>query len=330
MRLREMQWILNAAIPDLNVGIRARESGGNRLVVGITATRGALNLLTRLDALRDGVAELLRGPLGAGLDEVSLPLQNANEVVASVESMKKRARLLLDALEQALPEERPDTFSIEFPLNSPISLKELRQEVEDIETIFEQPLFRLSKTQMGLAGVDSGSMVFDIALTVGASAIALGPALKVLSKLYEAAKDFMLFLRHIKRQDEENRMLRLQGDLLEKQVQLNAARTDAKLKLLTEGVVEEFPAGGEEGFHNALAKSIKMLAEKLDKGVTLKLASNLPESIVAVVSEDLLPPMTPTESSSADPVPLKQLTDGSTGTDDSQGDSGQPSGDGAD
>ena len=307
MRLRAIQWILGAALSGLDYRTHGRRGADGKVYVTVKEVptlRSALNLVAQIDQFRTEVDEIAKSPVfGPHYESVEVLEEDSNNVRALIHGLKDEMRLLKETVDQILPAERLDSFAIHIPLRDLMSLKDFLRELAELEEVFEQPLRRLTETELSLSGVDSGSVVIEfVATALDADATKALAGLKLVTILYEKSKDFLLFRQSLDRQREENRALGLANDMLELDLKLKEALVETKLQQLKVDMVKDFPEAAEENFRHVLGKSIRKLAEKLEHGMKLTLASNTPKSIAAIANEDLLAPKGVLEPS-ADPVP---------------------------
>lgn len=309
MRLREIQWILRAAIPVLSIEPKSQK--GNYLTVsGLRNIRRALEILGRIQQFSREAEKALKAPAfrSPHLDEVDLTQPEFADVRSQITGLQLRASILEQALSQVLPPEVPESFSFHIPIRENEPLQRLENDIADVREIFEQPLKRLADSGMTVAGVDTGSLVLEIAVTAGASAWAAKPALNLVARMYAGAKDLVLLRKRIAREDEERRKLELENDILEQAARVAKAETEAKLKHLVKEVCYDVPPEAlQENVENLIANSLRELADKLEAGARMQLPSNVSAEVGEIADQDLLAPVEALQPSS--PKQLPQSTE---------------------
>lgn len=315
MRLREIQWILKAAVPGLEV--HASDAWGSKdgqFYQTVTATRDLrerLWLLAKIDQFEQEAESVTEARIFlVGEDKVVVLKDEVTSLTSSVASLKKRASLLLAAIDQVLPPERPNSFSIHVPLEDSLSFKAMQAEIQEIYDIFEQPVRRFSGSDITVGGVDSGSWVIEIITTAFEADVTQAlAALKAASMIYDKAIHFMRFLQEREQNALEIESLKLDAKIKKMHAEVEEAKCAAFLKGLAEETCAAFPKVDGENFEVVVARSIKRLAEKLEAGVEMKLASNVPREIAQSANPGLLAPTGALNPAKVVEAP-KQITDG--------------------
>ena len=301
MRLRTIQWILGASVPELNYQESKRRGAEGQIYVTVASVnkmRIALERLAEVDAFATEAKSALRSVVFASqYDSVDVLESDSQSTKRAIERLAKRAQLVKQTIDQVLPVEEAASFSVSIPIEQGMTIDSLERELASIREIFEQPLRRIAKADMFIVGADSGSIVLDIATTAQALASLLDAdaakaiaGLRVVSVLYEKSKDFLLFRQELKQRDEQVRKLGLENDILELDRKVKEAETAAKLKQLQADIAEEFPEASDENFVLVMSKSVRKLAEKLEQGYVIRLAANTPEAIAERAAPEMLAP----------------------------------------
>ena len=332
MRLREVQWILKAAVPQLVVEGKSQRTHGNELFITIQLTGRLMRAVQRLQGLKvfaqEAKAILESVAFTSAYDDVEITSVDNQKLTSQVTSLQQRAAALLSVLDQILDDEEPSSFAYTLASpKKPRTPKETAEMVAGIEEIFGTTLRRLLATELRVGGFESGSEVVVLQLaaavlgtagTVGAAVKVARPALDFVARLYAGAKDLLQFRLQLAKGHEELRTLQLNNDMLENRKKVDDAATEAKLQQIARAITEAIRGdlvGPQENPHVLIQRSVGLLAEELEGGAIVQLPSNIPAGAARLAEElnatELLAPAG-TRKPAPDDAPLL-LTSGESG-----------------
>ncbi len=318
MRLREIQWILKAALPKLTVTRSNRRGVRNETyenVADLFQAEEALAELSKIDLFTQRAQKLAKEKIFSTVyDQADFLSEHVDRAEPMLNDLRFTGQNLLSAINQVLPEELPNSFSIHLPLAEPLSLKDFTEEVESLGAIFEQPLRRFAHTDMRLSTADSGSVVLEFAVGVGEVAAAITPALKAVGLIVGGSYAHLLFRQRLSQEAERTKMMAFQtqearAKALLAEEQLNAIKLESHVHQTAVEICMNFEEESGENFVIVVSQSVRRLTDKLEIGVQVKLASNAPKSVLAHAPPQMLPPNEALQPS-PDPSPPKQLTAG--------------------
>jgi hypothetical protein len=138
MRLREIQTIINTNLsrcePTAAQGKMLDNTSGLTLM-GLARSRACLEALGEVPQLAGLVKPLLATPfLMHHLEPVVVPSEVWSAFMSRVNTLKDRATMIKELIDQALPPQNPLSITIEIP--PPESLTDLKDLIEDIDLIF--------------------------------------------------------------------------------------------------------------------------------------------------------------------------------------------------
>lgn len=295
MRLREMVWTLERSLRGLKVR-KQQTRHGFVMVRAIPALREALEVASQFEPLRESALQAL-GHLvfTSAYSQTELQEKDANALDAAVGSVISRARIAKDLMEQLLPMEDPAAFAYQLPNVDGLTLKALSDRITSLEQLFEHPIKALSKAEVRVRGFESGSSVVELVVVAEqvADSAKVGAAvwvgLKVVSVIYSGAKALLLLRNQLRVEGEVHRELKLKNDMLENRKNYEVAVLEAKLESLAGSAVGQFEPNIENP-HKVVEKSMKMLADELQKGARLQFSSNVDRSVAEIADDSTLAP----------------------------------------
>jgi len=302
MRLREVQWILRATVPLLEVSEKERRNTGGALQVTIQLVgrlQRALEQLGKLTVFAQVTKEILKGvAFLSAYDQVEISQGDFNVLSQRISALREQAHGLLRLVDQLLDAEEPASFAYFLPPLQHKTLKSAAERMLTIDQIFGVTLQRLVATELRVVGLEAGSdvvvlelvgQVGKVALLVGAvsgTIVAAKPALNLVARIYGGAKDVVAFTLEMAEKLEKLRKLKLENQHLESQVKVHVAAAEANLQDIAGDIAAKSRAefvGPQENPHLLIQRSVARLAEEIKAGATLQFPANTPQSVAEVL-----------------------------------------------
>jgi hypothetical protein len=295
MRLRVLKEILEESAEHLQISQKELGSGRHE-VNNFPELYQALKNISEFKFLQDEMKQL--NSMTIFHDKSSRVIVDSNEFNVFnniVRSILIKIISVVEAIEEAIPEQNENSVSIKLPNYNQLS--EIHSFIKDLDTIINQSLIDQYKGPVKLQNFDTGSNWLEIVFENKDSLIFFGGLVHYSALLVKG--------HYLQSKQMKNRITTLEADEQAKQLILTALDNSVKAQaqFYANALMNDFNISeSQHEFHSSLTHNIEKFADLISKGTEVHTALNAPDE-----AQERFP--SPTETQSLIETVVKLLPD---------------------